>query len=89
MAPVTATSTGIPRQFIDDPQLTALLERLSSYDVRRNSDSDGGNLDKSTSDKDVDGDNSNDETERVDIEGLVGELERWSQWKFQEVVSWD
>lgn len=32
MAPVTATSAGIPRQTIDDPDLIGLLERLSKFD---------------------------------------------------------
>ena len=82
MAPVTATSTGIPRQFIDDPELFALLERLSSYDVstskpiRGNSQTGGASADADT------------DTARVDVEGLVGELERWTQWKFQEMVSY-
>ncbi len=75
MAPVTATSTGITRQFIDDPELKALLERLSSYDVGPVKPLPEGSRD------------ANAEAAKVDIEALVGELERWPQWKFQEMVS--
>lgn len=32
MAPVTASSTGVARQTIDDPNLIALIERLSKFD---------------------------------------------------------
>ena len=32
MAPVTTTSTGVARQIIDDPNLIALIERLSKFD---------------------------------------------------------
>ncbi len=32
MAPVTATATGVARQTIDDPNLIALIERLSKFD---------------------------------------------------------
>ena len=33
MAPITATSVGIPRQTIDDPKLINLLKNLSKFDV--------------------------------------------------------
>ena len=33
MAPITATSVGIPRQTIDDPKLINLLTNLSKFDV--------------------------------------------------------
>jgi hypothetical protein len=36
MAPVTATTTGIACQTIDDPNLLALIERLSKFDPQSN-----------------------------------------------------
>ena len=77
MAPVAATITGVQRQTIDDPKLVALLERLRNYE-RVTTQSHLAPID------------CDDETlnspQIVDIEGLVGELERWPQWRFQELV---
>ena len=65
MAPITATSVGIPRQTIDDPKLINLLKNLSKFDVISSSISsakDGintagtasGNVDASKKDEDGD-----------------------------------
>jgi len=66
MAPITATSVGIPRQTIDDPKLINLLKNLSNFDVISTNTSakdgintvganaSGGNVD--TGNKDEDGD---------------------------------
>ena len=80
MAPVTATKTGIPRQTIDDPQLKALLSRLSEYAIHDTIFASSDNFGTAS-------DNKGDEQSRVDVEGLVGELERWPRWRFQEMVS--
>jgi len=48
MAPITATSVGIPRQTIDDPKLINLLKNLSNFDVistTSNTAKDGINVD--------------------------------------------
>jgi|EP00979_Chaetoceros_neogracilis_P003837 hypothetical protein len=76
MAPVTATTTGVARQVIDNPQLIQLLERLSVFD-RTNPD-----VEDIFDDSALDSD-----TSRIDLEGLVGELEKCSRWKFEEMVS--
>ena len=76
MAPVTATTTGVARQIIDNPELTQLLERLSAFDTSNPDVEDV--FDDSTLDCNA---------SRLDLEGLVGELERWPRWKFQEMVS--
>jgi hypothetical protein len=89
MAPITATTQGIERQTIDDPELVDLLKRLSSYDTTNN-DANGSDLRRRQEQGQFDHDSSQ-QPEcvdlDVDVEGLVGELERWSYWKFQELVS--
>jgi hypothetical protein len=75
MAPVTATTTGVARQIIDNPELTQLLERLSAFDTSN------PDVEDVFDDSTLDGNAS-----RIDLEGLVGELERWPRWKFQEMA---
>ena len=77
MAPITSTTTGIPRQTIDDAVLRSLIDTLSSYDCN--------SLVEAEASKNYAP--SNTCSGRVDVEGLVGELERWPQWRFQEMVS--
>lgn len=84
MAPVTATSTGFCNQFIDDDRLSSLLERLSAYDTSESNASSNLDAEVGNADGDVDADA---DAVRIDVEGLVGELERWPQWKFEETVS--
>ncbi len=79
MAPVTVTTTGILRQPIDDSELVALIETLSSYATVSG----------------IKNDNHNDynglpsiECSDIDIEGLVGELEIFDDWRFTEQVRW-
>jgi len=88
MAPVTASSTGVTRQIIDDVQLKDFLERLCSYDTFSNTSGSfrGASGNKDDDDMIVDGTATATGTARVDVEGLVGELERWPRWKFQEMV---
>lgn len=62
MAPITATSTGIQPQVIDDVELSDLIVRLNAFDTSGSS-------------------------AEVDVSGLVRELEHYSTWKFQELVS--
>jgi hypothetical protein len=96
MAPVTPTTTGVPQHPIDDPGLVLLLERLRSYDC----DNDNDCTNTRSSDKNKNGASDNDDSQwhqdhgilspssaAVDIEGLVGELERFHQWRFGEQVS--
>ena len=65
MAPITATSVGIPRQTIDDPKLINLLKNLSKFDVISTSNSsakDGINTAGNVGcNKDVDTGNKEDE----------------------------
>jgi len=63
MAPVTATTTGVARQIIDNPQLIELLERVSVFDTTNPDVEDI--FDDSALDSD---------TSRINLEGLVGEL---------------
>jgi len=78
MAPAAATVTGVQRQTIDDLKLITLLERLRGYDpvttppCSKNDDCDDSEVLSSS--------------QIIDIEGLVGELERWPQWRFQELA---
>jgi len=77
MRPVAATVTAVQRQTIDDPKLVALLERLRNYDpVTAKSHSTLIDCDDETLTS----------TQKVDIEGLVGELDRWPQWRFQKLA---
>ena len=41
MAPIVASTAGVARQTIDDPELIALLERLSSFDPGGSGGTDG------------------------------------------------
>jgi len=77
MAPITSTTTGIPRQTIDDAVLRSLIDTLSSYDC--------DSLAKAEASKNHAPSNAC--SGRVDVEGLVGELERWPQWRFQEMAN--
>lgn len=69
MAPVTATTIGVPHQPIDDPDLISFIDRLRVYA-------------RSTQ-------CSNDNDVGLDIEGLVGELEKRIHWDFSEQVSFE
>ena len=80
MAPITATTVGVPRQTIDDPALSSLLERLTSYDCQRDT------TPSTINQMDVTNDSGDMDVPRVDVDGLVKELEKYSQWKFQEMV---
>jgi hypothetical protein len=81
MAPVTETATGVGGQRIEDPQLRALLDRLRTYGAETSELE--GDTDKANSD---DSDSAMQPPSRVDVEGLVGELERWPKWRFHEQV---
>lgn len=74
MAPVTVTTTGVARHPIDDANLEALISRLRSFDKRSNV-----TTTLETNDLETD----------LDIEGLVGELERFTAWRFGELVRSD
>ncbi len=73
MAPVTATATGVAHHPIDDTNLEALILRLRSFD--------NSSCVKSS---------FQEQSEvHIDIEGLVGELERFTEWRFGELVRLD
>jgi len=74
MPPVTASSAGITRQTIDDPELVELIDCLSRFDVLGNA----GLL--------FPPDNAAAEHPKVDIDGLTTELSKWQTWRFQEQV---
>lgn len=86
MAPVVISSTGIPRQTIDSPELISLIERLSKLDPKTNDgvsvDGAGMDIDKD----DADGDKVAD-SPPLDIDELVDELKKYQRWRFQEQVS--
>lgn len=73
MAPVTVTSTGVARHPIDDSNLKALISRLRLFDNSPSS---------------VNTPLPQDQQEvEIDIEGLIGELERFTEWRYGELVS--
>ena len=72
MAPVTISVAGVTRQIIDDSTLTVLLDRLSTFDT---------SADQSISPYDEA------DTDNVDIDGIVSELEKYPKWRFQEQVN--
>ena len=118
MAPVSATTTGVPQQPIDDPDLAVLIDRLSSFDNSNiscySSSYSSTSTSTSTSDNDIEsrsrsqpqraatvseGEQRNDPGSTgtcttdgddaqgvVDMEGLVGELERVHEWRYKEQV---
>jgi hypothetical protein len=79
MPPVTASSNGITRQTIDDPELVELIDCLSRFDVLGNA----GLLFP----PELDPNNAAAEHPKVDIDGLTAELAKWQTWRFQEQVS--
>ena len=85
MAPVIISSTGIPRQTIDSPELISLIERLSTFDPNKSNNT------QSTEDSagmDIDKDNtSSGNSPPLDIDGFVDELKKCQRWRFQEQVS--
>ena len=73
MAPVTATSTGLARQDIDDEELVQLIESISTCGrIQPEPNSIG-----SSSKKYID----------IDIDKLVEVLDKCQTWRFQEQVS--
>ena len=86
MAPVVISSTGIPSQTIDSPELISLIERLSTFDPNTNivesDDGAGMDIDKDDAAGDKVGDSA-----PLDIDGLVDELKKCQRWRFQEQVS--
>jgi len=89
MAPVTVTTQGIDRQIIDDPQLVDLVKRLSTYDktTRTKTAKEDELLCADPEEEDRTDSIATPQAECVNVEGLVGELERWSShWKFQELA---
>lgn len=85
MAPVVISSTGIPRQTIDSPELISLIERLSKFDTKDGVASvDGAGMDI---DKDDAVGDKVAGSPPLDVEGLVDELKKYQRWRFQEQVS--
>eukprot|EP00984_Skeletonema_dohrnii_P002689 scaffold930_cov126-Skeletonema_dohrnii-CCMP3373.AAC.5 len=86
MAPVVISSTGIPSQTIDSPELISLIERLSKFDPKTNNvvsdDGAGMDIDNDEAAGDKVGDSA-----PLDIDGLVDELKKCQRWRFQEQVS--
>jgi hypothetical protein len=87
MAPVIISSTGIPRQTIDSPELISLIERLSRFDPKI----DNAHSSDDSAGMDIDKDNAASEKFRdsppLDIDGFVDELKKCQRWRFQEQVS--
>ena len=82
MAPITATTAGLARQTIDDPDLVSLLCRLHSLDIP----------DAVVAQRGEDVVMAESEADRTTrtlamIEELVKELEGVPRWRFQEQVS--
>lgn len=76
MAPVSATAKGVARQQIANPELTILIERLSSFDTLKDDIQD-------IFDPRIEVTNHS----KIDVKGLVAELEKLHRWKFEEMVS--
>lgn len=76
MAPVSATAKGVARQQIENPELTNLIERLSSFDTLKDDIQD-------IFDPRIEVTNHS----KIDVKGLVAELEKLHRWKFEEMVS--
>ena len=83
MAPVVISSTGIPRQTIDSPELISLIERLSTFDPSKFA----GNNAAMDIDKDDAAGHKVGQSPPLDIDGLVDELKKYQRWRFQEQVS--
>ena len=80
MAPITATTAGIPPQTIDDPELISLLHRLRAIRVTI------PDVNVGSTDGDVDMDGGKESMEGV-VERIAGELEGIKAWRFPEQVS--
>lgn len=86
MAPVVISSTGIPRQTIDNPELIKFIERVSTFDLTINNAKSKSD-DSAGMDIDEDNNNTSDKKPPLDIDGLVDELKKCQRWRFQEQVS--
>lgn len=75
MAPVSATAKGVARQQIENPELTNLIERLSSFDTLKDDIQD-------IFDPRIEVTNHS----KIDVKGLVAELEKLHRWKFEEMA---
>ena len=82
MAPITATTIGVARQIIDDPELVTLLKRLHALTVPDVYMTNNGGDEHVVM---VDGERRR-EMEST-IENLVKELGGVPRWRFQEQVS--
>jgi len=81
MAPVTSSSTGVAGQIIDDPELKALIQRLSllAPDPTGITNAAAGG-ETETQQQQEPPPRITDET----VTALVSELTRWPKWRFQE-----
>lgn len=88
MAPVVISSTGIPRQTIDSPELISLIERLSTFDPSKTNDVVSADNNAAMDiDKDDAAGHKVGQSPPLDIDGLVDELKKYQRWRFQEQVS--
>ena len=79
MAPITATTTGILRQKIDDPRLEDLIEKISSFN--------NAQVEVSPASTKADIANNPDNLHYlINIPELVQELSYHPTWRFQEQV---
>ena len=84
MAPVTSSPTGVPGQTIDDPELRALISRLSRLSASGEPDltASPGTDEIGGQPQWLDQPRITDET----VEALVTELAGYPKWRFQEQV---
>lgn len=91
MAPVVISSTGIPRQTIDSPELISFMEQLATFGPQSNNapshDSVGMEIDKDYKAADEKWGGNFRASPPLDIDGLVVELKKCQRWRFQEQVS--
>ena len=82
MAPITATSLGLPRQRIDDDQLVQLIQTSSSFNR-------AATAPRSGQDDEIQPILSKLDASKLvidDIDGLVNVLSKHQTWRFQEKV---
>lgn len=88
MAPVTSSSTGVAGQIIDDPELKALIQRLSLLapdPTGTNAAAGGGGGETQTQQPQQPQEPPPRITDET-VTTLVSELARWPKWRFQEQV---
>lgn len=87
MAPVASSSAGVPTQPIDDPDLRALMSRLTELAPLRPHEEQLGTAPSPLASSAANSSLTSSRYDQVRVDDLVSELTKYPKWRFQEQVS--